>query len=101
MREVRIFELEHGEPTAAWRVARLSIFKVISGEIWLTIEGDSEDHWLAAGESIELPRRAVAWISAGQAGARFALASGSLRCATKPAPRAPALSWLPRWLGVA
>ena len=57
MREVRIFELEHGEPAAAWRVARPSTFKVISGEIWLTVEGDSEDHWLATGESVELPRR--------------------------------------------
>ena len=60
MREVRIFELEHDEPATAWRVARPSIFKVVSGEIWLTIEGDSEDHWLATGQSIELPRRAVA-----------------------------------------
>ncbi|MFM0175405.1 DUF2917 domain-containing protein [Paraburkholderia sediminicola] len=101
MREVRIFELEHGEPAAAWRVARPSIFKVISGEIWLTIEGDSEDHWLATGESIELPRRAVAWISAGQAGARFALASGSERAATKPMLGSPVLNWLPRWLGAA
>jgi quercetin dioxygenase-like cupin family protein len=96
MREVRIFELEHGEPAAAWRVARPSIFKVISGEIWLTVEGDGEDHWLATGESIELPRRAVAWISAGHVGARFALASGSEHSATRPAA-----GWLPRWLSVA
>jgi quercetin dioxygenase-like cupin family protein len=101
MREVRIFELEHGEPAAAWRVVRASTFKVISGEIWLTIEGDSEDHWLATGESIELPRRTVAWISAGQAGARFALASGSERVAPKPMLGWPVLSRLPRWLGVA
>jgi quercetin dioxygenase-like cupin family protein len=101
MREVRIFELEHGEPASAWRVARPSIFKVISGEIWLTVEGDSEDHWLAAGESIELPRRVVAWISAGQTGARFALASGSERLANRPASGFPVLSWLPRWLGAA
>ncbi|CAB3799987.1 hypothetical protein LMG28614_05097 [Paraburkholderia ultramafica] len=101
MREVRIFELEHGEPAAAWRVARASSFKVISGEIWLTIEGDSKDHWLATGESIELPRRAVAWISAGQAGARFSLASGSERGAPKPMPGWPVLNRLPRWLGVA
>lgn len=101
MREVRIFELEHDEPAAAWRVARPSIFKVISGEIWLTLEGGSEDHWLATGESIELPRRAVAWISAGQTGARFALASGSEHAPTRPTWGVPALSWLPRWLGVA
>lgn len=101
MREVRIFELEHGEPAAAWRVARPSIFKVISGEIWLTVEGDSEDHWLATGQSIELPRGAVAWVSAGQVGARFALASGSERAAPRPLRGLPVLSWLPRWLGVA
>jgi quercetin dioxygenase-like cupin family protein len=101
MREVRIFELEHGEPVAAWRVARPSTFKVISGEIWLTIEGHGEDHWLATGESVELPRRAVAWISAGQAGARFALASGSERDVPKPVFGLPVLSRLPRWFGVA
>ncbi|CAB3672414.1 hypothetical protein LMG22037_02014 [Paraburkholderia phenoliruptrix] len=101
MREVRIFELEHEEPATAWRVARPSTFKVISGEIWLTVEGDSEDYWLAAGESVELPRGAVAWISAGQAGARFALASGSERGATKPTRGASLPNWLPRWLGAA
>ena len=101
MREVRIFELEQGEPAAAWRVARPSIFKVISGEIWLTVEGDNRDHWLATGESIELPRRAVAWISAGQAGARFALASGSERTTAMPISGLSVLGWLPRWLGAA
>ncbi|SIT41825.1 conserved hypothetical protein [Paraburkholderia ribeironis] len=99
MREVRIFELEQDEPATAWRVARPSIVKVIAGEIWLTIEGHSEDHWLATGESIELPRRAVAWISAGQAGARFALASGSERAAPKPLFGLPVLSWLSRGIG--
>jgi quercetin dioxygenase-like cupin family protein len=101
MREVRIFELEQGEPAAAWRVARTSTFKVISGEVWLTVEGKSEDHWLAAGESIELPRRALAWISAGQGGARFSLASGSERVASKPGLSLPVFGRLPRWLGVA
>ncbi|HEX7933408.1 MAG TPA: DUF2917 domain-containing protein [Paraburkholderia sp.] len=101
MREVRIFELEHDEPTSAWRVARPSTFKVISGEIWLTVEGDSADYWLATGESVELPRRAVAWISAGQAGARFALASGSERGKTGTMPGVPARDRLPRWLGAA
>jgi hypothetical protein len=43
----------------------------------------------------------VAWISAGQAGARFALASGSERTATKPMLGTPVLNWLPRWLDAA
>jgi quercetin dioxygenase-like cupin family protein len=101
MREVRIFEMEHGEPAAAWRVARPSTFKVLSGEIWLTVEGESEDHWLVAGESIELPRRALAWISASQGGARFSLASGSEQVAPKPGLSLPMFGRLPRWLGVA
>ncbi|NPT62365.1 DUF2917 domain-containing protein [Paraburkholderia elongata] len=101
MREVRIFEMEHNEPAAAWRVARPSIFKVISGEIWLTVEGENGDHWLATGQSIELPRGAAAWVSAGRAGARFALASGSERAATRLLRDLPVLNWLPRWLGVA
>ncbi|MEX3814127.1 DUF2917 domain-containing protein [Paraburkholderia sp. BR13439] len=94
MREVRVFELEHGEPVTAWRVARPSIFKMISGNVWLTVEGEHEDHWLAAGQSIELARGSVAWISAGREGARFALASGSQR-------KLPALllGWpIPAWL---
>ncbi|MBB5419053.1 DUF2917 domain-containing protein [Paraburkholderia atlantica] len=94
MREVRVFELEHGEPVTAWRVARPSIFKMISGKVWLTVEGEHEDHWLAAGQSIELARGSVAWVSAGREGARFALASGSQR-------KLPTLllGWLiPAWL---
>ncbi|ADG16494.1 DUF2917 domain-containing protein [Paraburkholderia atlantica] len=94
MREVRVFELEHSEPVTAWRVARPSIFKMISGNVWLTVEGEHEDHWLAAGQSIELARGSVAWISAGREGARFALASGSAR-------KLPALlfGWpIPTWL---
>jgi quercetin dioxygenase-like cupin family protein len=101
MREVRIFEMEHDEPAAAWRVARPSVFKVISGEIWLTVEGENGDHWLATGQSIELPRGALAWVSAGRVGARFALASGPERTVTRPLSGSPMLNWLPRWLGVA
>ncbi|MPW09713.1 DUF2917 domain-containing protein [Paraburkholderia sp. CNPSo 3155] len=94
MREVRVFELEHGEPVTAWRVARPSIFKMISGNVWLTVEGEHEDHWLAAGQSIELARGSVAWISAGREGARFALASGSAR-----KPPALLFGWpIPTWL---
>ncbi|WP_233831855.1 DUF2917 domain-containing protein [Paraburkholderia sp. ZP32-5] len=100
MREVRIFELEQGEPAAAWRVARPTIFKVISGEIWLTVEGRHDDHWLATGESIELAKGSVAWISAGSSSARFALASGSQRKSSKPLSGWPMPGWLARRPGV-
>jgi quercetin dioxygenase-like cupin family protein len=96
MREVRVFELEHHEPVTAWRVARPSVFKMISGNVWLTVEGEHKGHWLAAGESIGLARGSVAWISAGQAGARFALASGSERRLPKLLFGWPMPGWLVR-----
>ena len=102
MREIRTFELEHGEPAAAWRVAQPLVLKVMAGEVWLTVSGDLTDHWLASGESFELPRGAQAWISAGRSGARVALAVEEGRLGTpRPAAvglRAPVRSWLPRWL---
>jgi len=96
MREVRIFELEPGEPAAAWRVGRPATFKVISGEIWLTVEGEHDDHWLATGESIELAKGSVAWISAGSGGARFALACGSEHKLQKALLGWPMPGWLAR-----
>jgi len=53
MREIRTFELEHGEPASAWRVAQPLAVNVLAGELWLTVEGDADDYWLAAGESFE------------------------------------------------
>ena len=70
MREIRTFELEHGEPASAWRVAQPLAVNVLAGELWLTVEGDAEDYWLAAGESFELKRGALAWLSAGRDGVR-------------------------------
>ena len=101
MREIRTFELEHGEPVTAWRVTQPLVLQVMAGELWLTVEGDSEDYWLAAGETFELGRGAFAWVSAGQHGARLALAFASGRANERPAVRTrrPALwSWVPRWL---
>ncbi|MPW16254.1 DUF2917 domain-containing protein [Paraburkholderia sp. CNPSo 3157] len=73
MREIRTFELEHGEPASAWRVAQPLAVNVLAGELWLTVEGDAEDYWLAPGESFELKRGAVAWLSAGREGVRLSL----------------------------
>ncbi|MGH8781412.1 DUF2917 domain-containing protein [Paraburkholderia sp.] len=105
MREIRTFELEHGEPAAAWRAAQPLVVKVMAGEIWLTVEGDAEDYWLASGESFRLPRGAMAWISAGRNGARVALAfeEASVRVpARSRLVGARALpGWFPRWLRTA
>jgi quercetin dioxygenase-like cupin family protein len=101
MREIRTFELEHGEPAAAWRAAQPLVLQVMAGELWLTVEGDSEDYWLSAGETFELSDGALAWVSAGQRGARLALAFVSGRASERPAVRAARAapwSWVPRWL---
>jgi quercetin dioxygenase-like cupin family protein len=105
MREIRTFELEHGEPAAAWRVAQPLVVKVMAGEIWLTLEGDAEDYWLAAGETFELPRGAQAWVSAGKGGARVALSFAGCEQHVRTMAPAGAQSswrgWVPRWLTAA
>jgi len=102
MREIRTFELEHGEPATAWRVAQPLVLKVMAGEIWLTVEGDSEDYWLAAGDTFELPRGSRAWVSAGRRDARLALMFAGCveRMRTMAASRSRPFwrDWLPRWL---
>ncbi|WP_118179605.1 DUF2917 domain-containing protein [Paraburkholderia phosphatilytica] len=105
MREIRIFELEQDEPVAAWRTERAIVLKVLSGEIWLTLHGDAEDYWLRAGESYELPRGALARLSAGRERARVALADAHGRT-SPPAVLRPLMRWLgrtrlPRWLAAA
>ena|ERR1700761_3307035 len=100
MREIRTFELEHGEPAAAWRVTQPLVLQVMAGELWLTVEGDAQDYWLAAGDTSELSRGATAWVSAGQRGARLSLAFASggayERTAVKTRRTTP-WSWMPRW----
>lgn len=102
MREIRTFELEHGEPASAWRAAQPLAVNVLAGELWLTVEGDAEDYWLAPGESFELNRGAVAWLSAGREGARLSLtvASGGQVGDTVRVrrQRATLRTWMPRWL---
>jgi quercetin dioxygenase-like cupin family protein len=100
MREIRTFELEHGEPASAWRIAQPLSVNVLSGELWLTVEGDAEDYWLAAGESFELKRGAVAWMSAGANGVRLSLSvkGGSGESVPVQRQRTPRWTWMPRWL---
>jgi len=81
MREIRIFEMEYGEPVESWRLAEAMHLHVSEGELWLTIAGDSGDYWLRAGESIRLVAGVRVHASAGREGARFALALGGASAA--------------------
>ena len=103
MREIRTFELDHGEPATAWRVTQALTLQVMAGEVWLTVQGDLRDYWLSAGETFELSRGERAWVSAGPGGARLALAfaSDARTAQDRPPANASRLSvrtLVPRWL---
>jgi quercetin dioxygenase-like cupin family protein len=103
MREIRTFELDQGEPAAAWRITQALTLQVMAGEVWLTVQGDLRDYWLSAGETFELKRGDRAWVSAGSHGARLALAfaSGTDSVQVRPAAGGVGLfirSLMPRWL---
>jgi quercetin dioxygenase-like cupin family protein len=101
MREIRTFELEHDEPASAWRVAQPLAVNVLTGELWLTVEGDAEDYWLAPGDSFELPRGAIAWLSAGRGGARLSLTvsgGGAADTVRVERQRSARWTWMPRWM---
>lgn len=90
MREIRIFELEHGEPAETWRLAQAMQLHVSEGELWLTLGGDADDYWLRGGESIRLAAGARVYLSAGRAGARFMLALGGASAGEARDMEAPA-----------
>ncbi|WDD95053.1 DUF2917 domain-containing protein [Burkholderia sp. FERM BP-3421] len=70
MREIRTYAFEPGEPATRWRARHPARLVVATGEVWLTIEGRLDDHWLAAGQSFDLPTRTPVWIGVGRIGAR-------------------------------
>lgn len=103
MREIRTFELDHGEPATAWCVAQPLTLQVMAGQVWLTVEGDQRDYWLASGDTFVLNRGERVWVSAGQGGTRLALAFASDAASAKGRPgfeaaRRQVRNWVPRWL---
>lgn len=95
MREIRTFEMEDHESATAWRIERPLVLTVTAGQLWLTIEHDSEDYWLEAGQSFELPAGVRAWVGPSRGTVRMTVAHAHRRqSSVKPAGR----GWLPRWL---
>jgi quercetin dioxygenase-like cupin family protein len=83
MREIRTFELDGREAPARWVIDRPQTLRVTRGRIWLTIEGDTDDHWLDAGDSVELEPYTTIWVSASREASWFSLASTSGRTHTR------------------
>jgi hypothetical protein len=77
MDELRTFELGAPHAAQAMVLVRDAAFCAVSGAIWLTIEGDSEDIWLQAGERIGLKAGQRVWLSAEHDRARFTVLTQS------------------------
>ncbi|SAK91138.1 hypothetical protein AWB79_06673 [Caballeronia hypogeia] len=79
MREIRTFELDGRDAPTRWVIDRPQTLRVKRGQIWLTIEGDPDDHWLDTGASVELKPYTTIWVSGTQDASWFSLASDSTR----------------------
>ncbi|MDR5761492.1 DUF2917 domain-containing protein [Caballeronia sp. LZ035] len=83
MREIRTFELDGREAPARWIIDRPQTLRVTRGQIWLTIEGQTDDHWLGAGDSVELPPYTTIWVSGNREASWFSMASTSAPVRTR------------------
>jgi hypothetical protein len=70
MREIRRFELD-ADLCIARRVVGDCALEVEAGRVWLTIEHDPADYWLAPGARLSLARGQRIWLSAEAGGARL------------------------------
>lgn len=77
MREIRTFELDRRDAPTRWVIDRPQTLRVTRGQIWLTIEGEADDHWLEAGASVELKSYTTIWVSGTADASWFSLASDS------------------------
>ncbi|AFQ47343.1 DUF2917 domain-containing protein [Burkholderia cepacia] len=71
MRELRLYEMDGNEPAGRWRIVDRTVLQVADGDLWVTVEGRPDDHWLRAGESLTLLPGVRVWISAAAGGAVF------------------------------
>jgi hypothetical protein len=91
MREIRTLELQQDEPTTCWLIDRPQTLRVCEGLLWVTVEGEPDDRWLSAGDSLELSSRSTVWISSSTPSSRFVLAAAPARSLT----RFLAFNWMP------
>jgi hypothetical protein len=83
MREIRHFELDRRDAPTRWVIDQPQTLRVTRGQIWLTIEGEADDHWLDAGMFVELKPYTTIWVSASDDASWFSLASDSTRSARR------------------
>lgn len=74
MRELRTFELDQPGLPVSWRAGYGQTVCAVAGKLWVTVEGNPGDIWLAPGDELALPEGYRVWLSGDGAGARFTLA---------------------------
>ncbi len=70
------------DATLSGKLKQARLLQVASGRVWLTIEGQSTDFWLSAGESIALPAHRLIVLQADQQDSDVRL---SLQACAEPA----------------
>ena len=93
MRELRLYVIEGDEPAGRWRIVDRTALEVADGEVWVTIEGRIDDHWLARHARLGQrggARRDVRVRSARRArrARRAGVVAAARRMARRPASRA-------------
>ncbi|SAK89747.1 hypothetical protein AWB76_06479 [Caballeronia temeraria] len=83
MREIRTFELDGRDAPTRSVIDRPQTLRVTRGQIWLTIEGSADDHWLDAGASVELMPYTTIWVSGTTDASWFSMASDSTRASAR------------------
>ena len=63
MRQIQHYELD-AQQCELFETTVKTIVSIEAGVLWLTIEGEATDHWLVAGESIEIGASRRLWLSA-------------------------------------
>ncbi|VVE13440.1 hypothetical protein PTE30175_02675 [Pandoraea terrae] len=85
MREIRMFELD-GRQAVKWQTAAPQSLQVLQGLLWLTVEGESGDHWLRAGDTFETVPGQTMWLGTWNEGARFRLSQPTAPHKRTPRP---------------
>ncbi|VWD63986.1 hypothetical protein BLA39750_07817 [Burkholderia lata] len=94
MRELRLYVIDGDEPAGRWRIVDRTSLEVADGEVWVTIEGWHDDHWLGVGDSLMLTPGMRVWVSAESRSATFAF--GPVEVAARRAAQAwwrPLVAW--------
>jgi len=68
MRQIQHYQFD-AHHCALFETCSRTTFVVGRGRLWITVEGEDADHWLTAGETLDVAARQRAWLGAESADA--------------------------------